>query len=52
MEDTRTFEEVLAAVKYDIVNKYPIITAKEEFVEDVINDAVELFGYDFIYGTK
>ena len=49
MEDTRDFDEVFAAVKYKVINKMPMMTAREKFVEDVIKDAVELFGYDFIF---
>ena len=49
MEDTRDFDEVFAAVKYKILNKIPMSTAKEKFVEDIIKDAVDSFGYDFIF---
>ena len=51
MEDTRDFDEVFAAVKYKILNKLPRSTSKEEFVEDIINDAVGSFGYDFVFGS-
>lgn len=51
MEDTRSFDEVFAAVKYKILNKMPMSTAKEKFVEQMIKDAVESFGYDFIFGS-
>lgn len=50
MEDTRSFTEVFAAVKYKVLNKLPMSTAKEEFVEQMIIDAVDTFGYDFIFG--
>ena len=50
MVDTRTFTEVFAAVKYKVLNKLPMSTAKEEFVEQMIMDAVDAFGYDFIFG--
>lgn len=49
MEDTRSFDEVFVAVKYKIINKIPMSTAKEEFVERMIMNAVDAFGYDFIY---
>ena len=49
MEDIRDFDEVFAAVKYKIINKLPISTDKEEFVERIIMDAVDAFGYDFIF---
>lgn len=52
MEDTRKLTDVLAVVKYKIINKVPMMSAREEFVEDVIKDAVELFGYDFIFGDN
>ena len=48
MEDTRQLTDVLAVVKYKITNKLPMMTAREKFVEQMIKDAVELFGYDFI----
>ena len=49
MEDTRDFDEVFVAVKYKILNKIPMLTAKEELVEQMIMDAVDAFGYDFIF---
>lgn len=52
MEDTRDFDEVFAAVKYKVLNKMPMSTNKEKFVEDVIKDAVDAFGYDFIFEQK
>lgn len=51
MEDTRSFDEVFAAVKYKIQNKLPMLTAKEKLVEQMIMDAVDAFGYDFIYSN-
>ena len=51
MEDTRDFDEVLVAVKYKILNKIPMLTAKEKLVEQMIMDAVDAFGYDFIYSN-
>lgn len=51
MEDTRDFDEVLVAVKYKIINKLPMLTAKEKLVEQMIMDAVDAFGYDFIFGN-
>ena len=52
MEDTRDFDEVLAVVKYKILNKMPMSTSKEKFVEQMIMDAVGLFGYDFIFSES
>ena len=52
MEDTRDFDEVFAAVKYKILNKMPMSTAKEKFVEQMIMDAVDSFGYDFIFSES
>ena len=49
MEDTRTFTEIFAVVKYKIAHDLPMMTAKEEWFEDVITDATELFGSDFIF---
>ena len=51
MEDTRSFDEVLVAVKYKIINKMPMLTDKEKLVEQMIMDAVDAFGYDFIFGN-
>lgn len=51
MEDKRKLTEVFAAVKYKIINKIPMSTEKEKFVEQMIMNAVELFGYDFIYSN-
>ena len=51
MEDIRSFDEVFVAVKYKIINKMPMLTAKEKFVEQMIMDAVDAFGYDFIYSN-
>ena len=50
MEDTRKLTDVLAAVKYKIINKVPMATSKEKFVEQMIMDAVDAFGYNFIFG--
>lgn len=52
MEDIRDFDEVFAAVKYKIINKIQMATAKEKFVEQMIMDAVDAFGYDFIFEQK
>lgn len=52
MEDTRSFDEVFAAVKYKITNRMPMSTAKEKFVERMIMDAVDAFGYGFIFEQK
>lgn len=51
MEDVRSFDEVLVTVKYKILNKIPMSTAKEKFVEQIIMNAVDSFGYDFIYSN-
>lgn len=51
MEDTRSFDEVFVAVKYKIINKMPMLTAKEKLVEQIIMDAVDAFGYHFIFGN-
>lgn len=51
MEDTRDFDEVFVAVKYKILNKMPMLTAKEKLVERMIMDAVDAFGYHFIFGN-
>ena len=46
MSDTRTFTEVFAAVKYKVLNKLPMSTAKEELMENFIKDWVDAFGYE------
>ena len=51
VEDTRDFDEVLVAVKYKILNKMPMLTAKEKLVEQMIMDAVDAFGYYFIFSN-
>lgn len=51
MEDTRDFDEVLVAVKYKILNKMPMLTAKENLVEQMIMDAVDAFGYYFVFSN-
>ena len=50
--DTRTFAEVFSDVKDKLEKGIPMLTAKEEWCEDVILDAVELFGYDFIFSES
>ena len=52
MEDTRKLTDVLAAVKYKIINKLPMANAKEKFVERMIMDAVDAFGYGFIFSES
>lgn len=47
-EQNQTFTETLAIVKYKIENKIPMAAAKEELVEDFINDWAEIFGYNTI----
>lgn len=46
MKDTRTFTEVFAAVKYKVLNKLPMSTAKEELMENFIKDWVDAFDYE------
>ena len=46
MEDTRTFTEVFAAVKYKVLNKLPMLTAREELMENFIKDWVDAFDYE------
>lgn len=45
--DERTFIEVAAAVIFKIQNKIPMTTAKEELMEDFIEDWSEAFGFDY-----
>ena len=47
-EQNQTFTETLAIVKYKIAHNLPMTTAKEELVEDFINDWAEIFGYNTI----
>ena len=42
----QTFTETLAVVKYKIENKLPMTTAKEELMEDFIEEWTEIFGYE------
>lgn len=46
MEDTRSFDEVFAAVKYKIINKMPMLTAREELMEKFIKDWIHTFGFE------
>lgn len=46
MGDQRTFTEIFAVVKYKIEHNLPMTTAKEELMEDFINDWAENFGYE------
>lgn len=46
MVDTRTFTEVFAVVKYKIINKLPMSTAREELMENFIKDWVDAFEYE------
>ena len=46
MEDTRSFTEVFAAVKYKITNNLPMTTAKEELMENFVKEWVDAFGYE------
>lgn len=45
-EDNRTFTEVFAAVKYKITNNIPMMTAKEELMQDFIEEWAENFGFE------
>lgn len=45
-DQDQTFLETFAVVKGKIINGIPMMTAKEEFVEDVIRDWAELFGWE------
>lgn len=46
MEDKRSFTEVFAAVKYKVLNKLPMSTAREELMENFIKDWVDAFEYE------
>lgn len=52
MEDTRTFTEIFAVVKYKLEHRLPMMGAKEEWFDDIITDAAELFGNDFIFSEN
>lgn len=47
-----TIDDVIAIVKFKIANNVPMLTAKEEFVEDLLKDAVDTFGYEFVFGKN
>lgn len=49
-EPEQTLDDVIAVVKYKIANKMPMMTAKEEFVEDLLKDTIDTFGYEFVFG--
>lgn len=46
MEDKRSFTEVFAVVKYKIEHNLPMTTAKEELMNDFIEDWSEIYGYE------
>ena len=46
MEDTRSFDEVFVAVKYKIINKMPMLTAKEKLMENFVLDWTDAFGFE------
>ena len=48
MEDTRSFYEVFVAVKYKMQNKMPMLTAREELMEDFLINWADCFGFDSI----
>lgn len=45
-----TLTEAIAVVKGKIAAGMPMLTAREEWVEQVLADAVDLFGNDFVFG--
>lgn len=49
-EPEQSLDDVIAVVKYKIANNVPMLTAREEFVEDLLKDAVDTFGYEFVFG--
>lgn len=51
-DQSSTLAEVIAVVKGKMAAGMPMMTAKEEFVEDFLTEAVDLFGYNFVYGDK
>ena len=52
LDQQLTFGDVFAIVKGKMANKIPMTTAKEEWCEDIIEDAVDLFGYDFVFSEN
>lgn len=46
LDQQLTFGDVFAIVKGKMANKIPMTTAKENVMEDFINDWVDIFGYD------
>lgn len=46
MEDNRLFTEVFAAVVYKIKNNLPMMTAREELMEQFVQDWTDAFGYE------
>ena len=46
MEDTRSFDEVFVAVKYKVLNKMPMLTAKEKLMENFVKDWTDTFGFE------
>ena len=46
MEDTRSFDEVFVAVKYKIINKMPMLTAKEKLMENFVKEWTDAFGFE------
>lgn len=49
-DQEQTFTETFAVVKGKIAAGMPMLTAREEWVEQVLADAVDLFGNDFVFG--
>lgn len=45
-DQEQTLTETVAVVLGKLANKMPMLTAREEFVEDVVRDWAELFGWD------
>ena len=44
-DDSCSFMETFAIVKYKLSKNKPMMSAKEEMMEDFIKDWAELFGY-------
>ena len=45
-DQEQTLTETIAVVLGKLANRMPMLTAREEFVEDVIRDWAEIFGAD------
>lgn len=49
-DENMNFEEILAIVRYKIANKIPMTTAREEVMEEFLQDWSDLFGSDSAFG--